>query len=571
MFIDSRSVEEGAVIDTTVCIIGVGVAGITMALELEKQGINACLLESGGYKADDETRDLYRGENVGVPYEFADGSSNCWGGWCRPLDPWDFEKRDWVTDSGWPFGLDELRPYYARTHQLLQLGENNFDPAYWEAAIHRNDVRRHPFPSGKVRDTISQFSPPVRFGKVYRNQLLAAKNVRVPLFANALNIDTDADAKTVTQIDVATLSGRRFAVRAKQFVLATGGIENARLLLASNKVQKAGLGNGNDLVGRYFMDHPRIMSAKVNFRDEWARNKLYDIKYHYQNKAVSAHGTFISSQFALTQSVLEKEKLLNARSWFYSVFRGENTEGAEAPIRAKQAVLKKDQPGYSMSGDIVKMLMHPVDTACFGLARLLQPRSLITEVKIQTIVEAEPNRDSRVTLSTQKDALGLNRVVVDWQVTELVKRTFDRTVALLADELKRGNVTDIELDEELEGKPWPAQLEGTWHHMGTTRMHDSDKQGVVDRNLKVHGMSNLYVAGSSVFPTVGANFPTITIAAMTLRLAGHLGRVIKGEDGSATLVASSGLPLRSDAPESLPMAASAMHMPGDLAWPLAKK
>jgi choline dehydrogenase-like flavoprotein len=580
MFIDSRSVEHNAVIETTVCIIGAGVAGITMALELEKQGIGAVLLESGGYKADDDTRDLYRGENVGVPYEFADGcrsrflggSSNCWGGWCRPLDPWDFEKRDWVADSGWPFGLDELRPYYTRTHQLLQLGENNFEPAYWEAAIHRHDVRRHPFPTGKVRDTISQFSPPVRFGKVYRKHLLDAKNVRVFLFANALNIDTDSDARTVTKVEIGTITGRRFAIRAKHFVLATGGIENARLLLSSNKVQKAGLGNGNDLVGRYFMDHPRIMSAKVNFRKEWARNKLYDIKYHYQNRAVSAHGTFISSQFALTQSVLEKEKLLNARAWFYSVFRGENTKGAEALIRAKQAVLKKDQPGYSMTGDVLTMMAHPVDTACFGLARLLQPRPLITEVKIQTIVEAEPCYDSRVTLSAQKDVLGMNRVVVNWQVTELVKRTFDRTVALIADELKRGGVADVELDEPLEGKPWPAQLEGTWHHMGTTRMHDSDKEGVVDRNLKVHGMSNLFVAGSSVFPTVGANFPTITIAALTLRLAGHLGRLIKGEDGSATLVASSGLPIKSDAPvESLPMAASAMHMPGDLALPMGKK
>ena len=200
MFIDSRSVEERAVIETTVCIIGAGVAGITLAREMEKQGIDTCMLESGGFKPDGETRDLYRGENVGVPYEFADGcrsrylggSSNCWGGWCRPLDPWDFDKRDWVKDSGWPFGLDELRPYYARTHALLKLGENNFEPAYWEAAIHRDDVRRHPFPTGKVRDTISQFSPPVRFGKEYREELGKARYVRVFLHANALNIDTDA-------------------------------------------------------------------------------------------------------------------------------------------------------------------------------------------------------------------------------------------------------------------------------------------------------------------------------------------------------------------------------------------
>ncbi len=164
---------------------------------------------------------------------------------------------------------------------MLQRGENNFEPAYWEAAINRPDVRRHPYSTGKVRDTISQFSPPVRFGKVYRKQLLDAKHVHVMLFANALNIDTDSDARTVTKIDIGTILGRRFSVRAKQFVLATGGIENARLLLSSNKVPAAGFGNGNDLVGRYFMDHPRIMSAKVNFKKEWARNKLYDIKYHY--------------------------------------------------------------------------------------------------------------------------------------------------------------------------------------------------------------------------------------------------------------------------------------------------
>ncbi|SAL84959.1 glucose-methanol-choline oxidoreductase [Caballeronia choica] len=584
MFIDSRSVEERAVIETTVCVIGAGVAGITLAREMEKLGIDTCVLESGGFKPDGETRDLYRGENVGVPYEFADGcrsrylggSSNCWGGWCRPLDPWDFDKRDWVKDSGWPFGLDELRPYYARTHALLKLGENNFEPAYWEAAIHRDDVKRHPFPTGKVRDTISQFSPPVRFGKVYREELGKARYVRVFLHANALNIDTDGEAKQVTQIDVGTLSGRRFTVKAKVFVLATGGIENARLLLSSNKVQAAGLGNGNDLVGRYFMDHPRIMSAKVNFKKAWARNKLYDIKYHYQNTAVAAHGTFISSQFALTKDVLEREKLLNARSWFYSVFRGENTAGSEALIRCKQALLKKDQPGWNFASDLMTMMTHPVDTACFGLARLLQPRPLITEVKIQTIVEAEPNRDSRVTLSEKKDSLGLNRVKVDWQVTELVKRTFDRTVALLAEELKRGGVADVTLDEPLVGKPWPAQLEGTWHHMGTTRMHDSPKQGVVDRNCKMHGLSNFYVAGSSVFPTVGANFPTITIAAMTLRLSEHIAHALKSAHGaSATVTPISAAEHQAmDRPqeeEPLPFAASTLHMQNDLAFQMGKE
>ncbi|TKC91172.1 GMC family oxidoreductase [Trinickia terrae] len=569
MFIDTRGVEEGVEVETTVCIIGAGVAGITLALEMNRLGIDTCLLESGGYKSDDETRDLYRGENAGLPYTFADGSrsrylggsSNCWGGWCRPLDPWDFDKRDWVAHSGWPFGLDELAPYYARTHRLLKLGPNNFDPAYWEGEIGRADVRRVPLVTGDVRDTVSQFSPPARFGKLYRQDLERAAQVRVFLYANATHIDTDADAKTVRRIQVATLTGRRMTVTAKRYVLATGGIENARLLLASNRVQAAGLGNGNDVVGRYFADHPRLMSGSVRFHKAWARNKLYDIKYHYQNAAVSAHGTFISSQFALTHEVLERERLLNARVWFFSLFYGEGSAGAEALIRCKQALLKKDQPGWKLRDDLATMAAHPVDTVGFGLTRLLQPRSLITDVKMQAIVEAAPNRDSRVTLSGVRDRLGMPRVKVEWRLDELVQRTFDRTFALVAEALRAGGVAEVALDAPLQGRAWSAALEGTWHHMGTTRMHDSPKEGVVDRDCKVHGMSNLHIAGSSVFPTVGANFPTITITALALRLAGHLAQALGSPE--AVIASTDALGGEWRGPESkpvetLPFAASSL-------------
>ncbi len=549
MFIDTRTVDEGYQVETTVCIIGAGVAGITLALELNRMGVDTCLLESGGYKPDDETRDLYRGENVGLPYTFADGSrsrylggsSNCWGGWCRPLDPWDFDKRDWVPHSGWPFGLDELAPYYARTHALLKLGPNTFDPAFWEQAIGRPDVRRIPFVTGKVRDTIAQFSPPARFGKLYRKDLERSPFVRVFLHANAVNIETNSDASRVTRIEAATLSGRRLTFVARHYVLAAGGIENARLLLASNRIQPAGLGNGHDVVGRFFMDHPRIMSASVRFSDQWARNKLYDIKFHYQNAAVSAHGTPISSQFALTPEVLRRERLLNARVWFFSMFYGEGSDGAEALIRCKQALLKKEQPGWRLADDLQTMLGHPIDTAGFLLTRLLQPRSLITDVRLQAIVEAAPNRDSRVTLGEQRDALGMPRVRVAWLLDELVQRTFDRTFELVAEELRVGGVAEVKLDEPLEGREWPSGLEGTWHHMGTTRMHDSPREGVVDRHCAVHGVANLHIAGSSVFPSVGANFPTITITALALRLAERLACLLGKPDSVAANDARIGL------------------------------
>jgi choline dehydrogenase-like flavoprotein len=533
MFIDTRRVDESTLVETTVCIIGGGVAGITLAREMEKKGIDTCLLESGGFDPDDDTRDLYRGEHVGLPYSFADGcrgrflggSSNCWGGWCRPLDPWDFEKRDWIAHSGWPFGLDELTPFYERTHALLKLGPNNFDPAFWEAAIGRRDVRRIPLVTGKIRDTVSQFSPPARFGKLYRDELRRAKHVRIFLYANAVNIATDRSASTVSKIEVATLTGRKISVSAKLFVLATGGIENARLLLASNKVQAAGLGNGNDLVGRFFMDHPRLQSGSIKFAKAWSRNKLYDIKYHYMNSAVAAHGTHIASQLALVPEVLKEERLLNARVWFSSIFPGEGSAGAQALFRCKQAVLQKEQAGWSFGRDLVTMVSNPLDTVGYGFTRLFQPRALIQGVRFQIIVEPEPDPDSRVTLSpTNKDRLGMNRVRVDWRLGSRVKRTFDKTLEILATEMRQSGVAEVALDPPIEGGVWPDTLEkeGTWHHMGTTRMHDSPQHGVVDRNCKVHGMSNLYIAGSSVFPTAGANFPTITIAALTLRLSEHI-------------------------------------------------
>jgi choline dehydrogenase-like flavoprotein len=221
------------------------------------------------------------------------------------------------------------------------------------------------------------------------------------------------------------------------------------------------------------------------------------------------------------------------------MFYGEGSAGAEALIRAKQALLKKDQPGYRPAQDIFTMLRHPVDTVGFGLTRLLQPRALIAGVRMQAIVEAEPDPESRVTLSDQRDALGIPRVCVSWKLGTLVQRTFDRTFALLAEELEQSGVADVTLDPPIEGNTWPAQLEGTWHHMGTTRMHASPRLGVVDPDCRVHGIGNLYIGGSSVFPTVGANFPTITIAALALRLADHL---------VARLAAAGDSPARSAAP-----------------------
>lgn len=530
MFIDARKLGQGTELRADVCIVGGGAAGITLALELAGQGRQVCLLESGGLKGDAATLDLYRGRNVGIPYQFAGGcrsrylggSSNCWGGWCRPWDDRDFEARDWIAGSEWPIDGPQMRPYYRRAMQLLKLGPDQFDPDYWERAIGRPDVRRIPVDESKIIDSISQFSPPVRFGIDYHSELARSDSIRVHLWSNVTHIDTDEHARTVSGLQVRTLTGRSFRAVARVYVVATGGIENARLLLASNRVSAAGLGNAHDLVGRYFMDHPRLTRGSVKFRNGWTRNKLYDIKFHYQNDAVAAQGTRIASAFVLSPAIQRDEQLLGSRVWFRSIFPGEMTETVEALFRMKRRLQRMDEYGHTFGSDLLKILAHPVDSTLFAAARVLHLNSLITDVKMEAIVEPEPNRDSRVRLSGELDRLGMPRVEVDWRLGDRETRTFNRTFEVLAQSLQRSGVADVDLDPPLTPGEWPQSIEGTWHHMGTTRMHRLASEGVVDADCRVHGMSNLFVAGSSVFPAGGSNFPTITLVALAARLAAHL-------------------------------------------------
>jgi choline dehydrogenase-like flavoprotein len=532
MFVNATSIDSGTTITTEVCIIGGGMAGLTIARDLSNLKIESCVIESGGFEPDDETRDLYRGECIGLPYDFADGcrtrylggSSNCWGGWCRPMDAIDYERRSWVAHSGWPFGPQELAPYYERAQVVLHLGINNYDAGYWTKAINRPDVRRYPLSGQTLIDGVSQFSPPLRAGKVFRSELQKSSNIRVLLHANVTNIIADATATTVQQVDVQTLRGNKFTVRARIFVLAAGGIENARILLISTAQAAAGLGNCNDLVGRYFMDHPRVTSGWVHLRPEWQNNKLYDIKFHYQNNAVAANGTRIAAQFAPTPQAQERHGLLNARVCLMSIFPGEYDAAGDAIRRLRRRYEGAETPGTTIAKDLWTIATRPFQSSGFVAAQLLRPPFLIRGVRMDATVEATPDPESRVTLSDARDRLNMPRVRVNWHLDANVKRTFDRMFALTREELESNNIARVDLDPQIGDGDWPKtfQREGTWHHMGTTRMHDSPRQGVVDRNCLIHGMNNLYVAGSSVFPTGSSIFPTITLMALALRLSKHI-------------------------------------------------
>jgi choline dehydrogenase-like flavoprotein len=540
MFTDARKLRSGAVIETDVCIVGGGVAGIAMALEFERAGIAVVLLESGGFARDEATSDLCRGSSIGIPYDFADGtrsrflggSSNCWGGFCRPWDEEAFARRDWVTASGWPIGRGDLEPYYTRAHSLLRVPTENYRPEYWvgtgaatgAAGLESGRARpyRLPVDPEKVEEIISQFSTPLKLGEAYRQDLEFSRRISVHLWANVTEIQCNPWASEVESVRLRTLGGVEATVKARASVLAAGGIENARLLLESRRQQATGLGNGHDLVGRYFQDHPRIFNGKVEFADPYRHNPLYDIKFHCIADDLTIAGARISGQLRLPFAVQRRERLLDAEVWFRSLYAGEGEEVVRALYRLRQRARGKWSLRHGLAQDLMEVMMRPASTLLYSAAHAAGSRRMVRSVTMEMIVEPEPDPLSRVQLDDEVDALGMRRAKVDWRLTNNVVRTVDRTFELVAAELRNKGIANIALDSGISSRGWPGDLEGTYHHMGTTRMHDSPRHGVVDRNCQVHGIANLHVAGSSVFPTSSSNHPTMTLAALALRLADRI-------------------------------------------------
>lgn len=521
--IDARTVPENKTIETDVCIVGAGAAGITLARELIGLPFRVCLLESGGFDADVQTQALYQGDNAGIPYfplqaarlRYFGGTTNHWDGWCRPLDAIDFEARDWVPHSGWPFDRRHLEPFYRRAHSVCQLGPFAYDLGDWKSG----NLPILPFKGDRVTTAIFQRSAP-RFGTLYRESLVSASNVTIYLHANIVQVDTNDNATTVTRLRIACLPGNKFSISAKYSVLAAGGIENARLLLVSNAVSRAGLGNQNDLVGRFFMEHPHLESGYFLPSGPHVSVKAYS----YQSQKVG--NTRISGLLSVTPETLRRERLLGFSAILLPRSRPEISQGV-----ASLRVIMRAVRHWTLPDDFVKHLGNVIteidDVGAAAVEKVYPKKGARPElVSLYNRTEQAPNPESRVTLSDQLDPFGKNRPLLKWQLSEIDKRSMRRAHEIIAEELGRAALGRFHLDLD-ESTAWPPLLLGGFHHMGTTRMHADPKQGVVDANCRVHGVANLFIAGSSVFPTSGYTGPTLTIVALALRLADHVKRLMR--------------------------------------------
>lgn len=526
MFVNAVELPSGSVLDAEICIVGGGVAGITLALEFERQGIETCVLEGGGLTFNSTSQSLYQGDNVGIPYDLQasrtrqlGGSSNCWGGWIRPFIGIDFEERDWVPNSGWPFGLTEVEPFYRRASHLVQVNSHDFEPQFWHEHLVSDRARLLELNDAALETVVSKFSPPTRFGRDYHAHLAAAGTTKVLLNANVTEIATSDDAATVTGVRVATQARKTFFVRAKRTILAAGGIENARLMLLSNTVDGRGLGNQYDVVGRYFMEHPRIRHGHMVPADSAAAFRFYDARYTYHNPRLAVDGTSASAHVGLAEQVQRHEKLVQCRTYFRACRAGEDSELTERFHELYNAVRWKHYRDIKLRTFATVARGSP-NLMTSLLYRMLKLAANSDYFQIESVVEPVPDRESRVTLSRQRDSLGLNRAELNWRVGELEKRSHLRMLGLIKDQFEAAGMGRVDLEQADRGLQLP--IIGCNHHMGTTRMHTDPRRGVVDQNCKVHGMHNLHIAGSSVFPTCGNDMPTLTIVALALRLADHI-------------------------------------------------
>lgn len=527
MFHDTREIEDGAEIRADVCIAGAGAAGIAIANELLGHSSNVAVLTSGGFEFRRRSQRLYAGENVGRPafspyrsrIRMYGGSTTAWAGQCRPLQHLDFERRSWVPHSGWPFSRDDLDPYYRRAQGVCHLGPYDYEPRAWS----QEGKPVLPVDGDKIDVRIYQFCHPVDFGQTYKEDMSSAGNVDVYLHANVVDIDVDPDVRRVTGLRVATLAGRRTRFVANRYVLACGGIENPRLLLAANRVASAGIGNRHDLVGRFYTDHPFLFTGYY----EPSRPELDGTLHVIEDYARVGWDQRAHAALALPADTVRSEQLNDCAVYFirrpnYKIQPSYFTDGMQSLAQLADTVSGEDVPDGHLGRHLKNVaggLPNIAKVLSCRLGEALNPRPRLA---LRTALETTPNPDSRVTIGRRLDRLGVPRVRVDWRVNPDDRRGLDRLYEIMRGEFTRLDLGCLVEDPAKDEDGWPVSMTSGMHHMGTTRMHDDPREGVVDGDGRVHGLANLYIAGSSVFPTGGVANPTLTIVALALRLADHL-------------------------------------------------
>jgi len=518
----AREAPEAVTAD--VAIVGSGAAGQAAARRLLSRGCSVVLIESGGLDHDSATSDLNRGEIIGQDYHplehsrlrFFGGTTAIWGGRCAEMDPIDFERREWVDYSGWPIGPDEIASYVGEARRMLGVErgwpEHMPSPAPFDRLSGNElSVRWWRFDPQFDRFTIDR-----------AGDLEDHPRCTLMLHATVREVVLGQDGSAVERLDVRTPDGRRLDIRARHFMLAAGGIENPRILLNSTSVAPAGVGNGHDLVGRFFMEHPHARGGRIVAKADWRWLAAFARR--------RVGGVEVSPTLVPTAALQRRESILNS-SVTIAVRRAATDNH---PLLKRAYLHVKHRTAPNRRGRQLWKATRRLVRAYTGMTGALHPwlakRASGLDLALVIRAEQAPNPDSRVLLTDQIDSTGMRRVALDWRLSPIDIHSVAGLVASLNRETSRMDLGSV------EQAAWLSHPSGRWvsdnlisahpiggfHHMGTTRMASDPRRGVTDGWGRVHGLPNLHVAGSSLFPTGGWANPTLTILALSLRTADRI-------------------------------------------------
>ena len=585
MLIDARTLPQDSVLRADVCVIGGGAAGIVAALELRDSGLSVALVESGGPDGEDPlTRSLNEGTSEGRPLRnlidpvpldvvrlrWLGGTTNHWAGYCRRLEPVDFERRDDLPVSGWPITYNQMEPYWERAARWCAISNSDDDAGRWSERVSVPAPMRA---DEAVHTRAFQVVGVMAFGDTYRSQLETAEDISVVLWANVVNLATD-DGRNVRAAVVRTLGGVRAEVRARAFVLAAGGLENPRLMLASTDASPNGLGNATDQVGRYFAEHLQVAGGFALLEpevDDLAGYTGVDTTINDGLNAGRSHGVkfalALTSQHVRDAGTLGLEAQILVDSLPVGV-PAQRSGLTAADISALRGLLTAHKPGATprpasdeqaagwgseqveaSSGDATQNPASQGPAAQSLTVQQPASQSPTTVAYLQCMAEQRLYPQSRVTLGAERDALGMRRIRLHWHYGEHDRAAVIGGLRTMAEWLGSNGLGRLQVipagitlgaphffDPQRFINLYGVDVSRTndedftigvgYHHMCTTRMSDDPADGVVDANCKVHAMDNLWVAGSSVFGTGGTATPTLTIVALACRLANHLREVL---------------------------------------------
>ena len=553
MLIDCRRDTAVTNLQTDVAIVGGGAAGLTLALSLDAMGIDTVILEAGSDRFEQSAQQFYRAaqiepESHGPVHLYRrralGGTTAIWGGRCIPFDPIDFEDRPWIAHARWPVTYTEIAKYYPRALTLCRAGDPCFDAGSAQLGSAAPLIEGVTC-SDVILDRIERFSEPTNFATAYRQRLNDSRTTTVLLNAPVTEILTNESGSQCTGVALRAAGRRRLVVQARSTVLAAGGLETPRLLLASNRARRNGLGNEHDLVGRFYQAHLEGEIGSIQFLQPPERVRL-----DYER---SADGIYCRRYIWLSPEAQRREKLAGligrpahanivdpahrdpVLSAIYLVKKFLVSEYARKLTSTESRVQAqfRARGGALLAAHLANVTRSPLRLSGFlldwGRRRVLATRKLPSVVlrdrrnvyPLDINAEQSPNPDSRIRLGEERDEFDMPRLAIQWRMTDTDRERLARGMHVLQQAFADSGSARINLDALDDQVREISRIGG--HHIGTVRMSDAPKTGVTDKNGALFATRGLFVTGASLFPTSGFANPTLTIVALALRLADHLG------------------------------------------------